>query len=162
MNTRPRADGAVCPFVIVVVVDGGSSSSTATTTVFLRDKIRWFIGLSLSQATPYTICLSVCLFALLVQRREEKKRIQNTLVVSHTLYALLHDVCYGLRLTPTAYAMPRCLGPYKPRDSARSALLTAVRSRRRRALPCSPARVLHGPAAPVSLSFLCSIERDKR
>jgi hypothetical protein len=62
------------------------------------------------------------------------------------------------------YTIPRCLGPshpdtnarctamtirpYKPRDSARSALLTAVRYRRS-ALPCTPERrVLHGLAAP--------------
>ena len=40
--------------------------------------------------------------------------------------------------------------PYKPRDSARSALLTAVRNRRSGPwrLAVHPRRVLHGPAAP--------------
>jgi hypothetical protein len=52
-------------------------------------------------------------------------------------------------LTPRHKA--RCavmmIRPYKPRDSARSALLTAVRSRQS-GLAVHPRRVLHGPAAP--------------
>ena len=76
-------------------------------------------------------------------------------------------VSYTTRRNGIHYAMPRCLGgpshpdtnlkcthcaammirPYKSRDSARSALLTAVRSRRS-GLAVHPRRVLHGPAAP--------------
>ena len=81
------------------------------------------------------LCLSVCFFFLSVCG--DKIRWLG--------FTTLHD----LRL----YTIPRCLGPshpdtnarcaammirpYKPRDSARSALLTAVRNRRSR--PCRAA-----------------------
>eukprot|EP00964_Phaeocystis_antarctica_P021765 scaffold12086_cov67-Phaeocystis_antarctica.AAC.13 len=68
----------------------------------------------------------------------------------------LHDfACYAIPRCPGPShpdTKVRCTGddetrPYKPRDSARPALLTAVRNRRS-GLAVHPRRVLHGPAAP--------------
>eukprot|EP00964_Phaeocystis_antarctica_P030385 scaffold17158_cov66-Phaeocystis_antarctica.AAC.4 len=72
-------------------------------------------------------------------------------MVSHTTTTrMLRNSAMPGSLTPNAQRygiLAMTIRPLKPRDSARSALLTAVRSRLS-GLAVHPRRVLHGPAAP--------------